>query len=285
MEAQVYGSPGVCRELFGGVWVVSVWGLGFRVASVCYWPVVMRSCFLSFFGPRLCALLASPACVWAFRHYFYLPLLLPCPFSSCSCTRACPPAGGFSGYAPAAFCQPLSPPCSRPFLLLVAGRRLFQDHGEPCFGCRILILGWRVLSFLFQCCTVVSAGLPSLGFVMLLKLWCGSPAVEARFRCVQVLLWRRKCRNRSAAKSSIRGRLWRQGHPFHSWSYQKEDLRRSFCFRQDSLIVLHVLRELQRRCLVKHQIGATATCSKHTWRESRAWSENTPVPSCIPASC
>ena len=94
-------------------------------ASVCYWPVVMRSCFLSFFGPRLCALFPCPACMWPFRHYFYLPLLLPFPFSSSSFTRACPPAGGFSGYAPAAFCQPVSPPCSRPFLLLVAGRRLF----------------------------------------------------------------------------------------------------------------------------------------------------------------
>eukprot|EP00439_Symbiodinium_sp_Y106_P013611 s417_g1.t4 len=108
-------------------------------ASVCYWPVVMPSCFLSFFGPRLCALLASPACMWHFRHYFYLPLLLPFPFSSCSFTRACPPAGSFSCYAPAAFCQPLSPPCSRPFLLLVAGRRLFWLRAAAF--CPVLLLG------------------------------------------------------------------------------------------------------------------------------------------------
>ena len=86
-------------------------------ASVCYWPVVMRSCFLSFFGPRLCALFPCPACMWPFRHYFYLPLLLPFPFSSSSFTRACPPAGGFSGYSSL---QPaLSPPCGRAAAFLV----------------------------------------------------------------------------------------------------------------------------------------------------------------------
>ena len=193
------------------------------------------------------------------RRLFWLRAsrLLPTPFSSLQ------PA--------------LSPPCGRAAAFPGSrGALLWLPDLDP--GMASVVFSFSVL----YCCVCRPA---IFRFCDAAKTLVQFACSRGPFRCVQVLLWRRKCRNRSAAKSSIRGRLWRQGHPFHSWSYQKEDLRRAFCFRQDSLIVLHVLRELQPRCLVKHQIGATATCSKHTWRESRAWSENTPVPSCIPASC